>query len=126
MGLHTGDGALDADGEYVGADVHRAARVGGRRSRRPGPRSRRPTSALIAERRCPPGVRSAASASTGSRTSARSGICQLVIDGLQADFPPIRSLDRQPNNLPTQLTSFVGRDAELGEAGGAARRPPGC
>ena len=29
MGLHTGDGVLDADGEYVGPDVHRAARVSG-------------------------------------------------------------------------------------------------
>jgi len=27
MGLHTGDGSLDADGEYIGADVHRAART---------------------------------------------------------------------------------------------------
>ena len=27
MGIHTGDGRLDADGSYVGADVHRAARV---------------------------------------------------------------------------------------------------
>ncbi len=27
MGIHTGDGRLDADGDYVGADVHRAARV---------------------------------------------------------------------------------------------------
>ena len=26
-GIHTGDGRLDADGSYVGADVHRAARV---------------------------------------------------------------------------------------------------
>ena len=28
MGLHTGEGELDADGAYVGHDVHRAARVG--------------------------------------------------------------------------------------------------
>src|SRR5215217_251241 len=28
MGLHTGNGQLDAEGEYVGADIHRAARVG--------------------------------------------------------------------------------------------------
>src|ERR687887_459159 len=27
MGLHTGTGRLDADGTYVGADVHRAARI---------------------------------------------------------------------------------------------------
>ena len=29
-----------------------------------------------------------------------------------------------PNNLPTQLTTFVGRDAELAEAGDAARDDP--
>ena len=28
MGLHSGVGALDRDGSYVGPDVHRAARVG--------------------------------------------------------------------------------------------------
>lgn len=28
-------------------------------------------------------------------------------------FPPLRSVDIRPNNLPVQLTSFVGRDAEL-------------
>ena len=27
MGLHTGEGTLDADGSYVGHDVHRAARI---------------------------------------------------------------------------------------------------
>jgi len=27
MGLHTGEGALDADGSYVGSAVHRAARI---------------------------------------------------------------------------------------------------
>src|SRR6185295_8541410 len=30
---------------------------------------------------------------------------------------PLRSLDARPNNLPTQLTSFVGRERELAEAG---------
>ena len=40
-------------------------------------------------------------------------LAQLVAAGLPADFPPIRSLDRRPNNLPTQLTSFVGRDRDL-------------
>ena len=37
-------------------------------------------------------------------------IQQLVIDGLRADFPPLKTLDRAPNNLPPQLTTFVGRD----------------
>ncbi len=48
-------------------------------------------------------------------------LAQLVIDGLPADFPPLRSLDARPNNLPTQLTTFVGRDRELTEAGALLR-----
>ena len=35
-----------------------------------------------------------------------------------------RTLDAHPNNLPTQLTTFVGRDAELAEAGDPARHDP--
>lgn len=30
-------------------------------------------------------------------------------------FPPLRSLEAYPNNLPLQLTSFIGRDAQLEE-----------
>jgi predicted ATPase/class 3 adenylate cyclase len=48
-------------------------------------------------------------------------IAQLVIDGLTDSFPPLRSLDARPNNLPTQLTTFVGRDKELAEAGDLLR-----
>jgi predicted ATPase len=44
-------------------------------------------------------------------------LCQVVADGLRVDFPPLRSLDVRPNNLPTQLTSFVGRERELAEGG---------
>jgi predicted ATPase/class 3 adenylate cyclase len=40
---------------------------------------------------------------------------QLVGEGLAADFPPLRTLNARPNNLPVQMTSFVGR-AELAEA----------
>jgi predicted ATPase/class 3 adenylate cyclase len=42
-------------------------------------------------------------------------LAQLLIEGVPADFPPPRSLNA-PNNLPTQLTTFVGRDKELAEA----------
>jgi predicted ATPase/class 3 adenylate cyclase len=50
--------------------------------------------------------------------SAPTRIVQVVADGLPADFPALRSLDARPNNLPTQLTTFVGRDTELEEAAG--------
>ncbi len=44
-------------------------------------------------------------------------LVQLVIDGLPDTFPALRSLDARPNNLPTQLTTFVGRERELTETG---------
>src|SRR3712207_8389857 len=40
---------------------------------------------------------------------------QLCIDGLQSEFPPLRSLEARPNNLPVHLTAFVARDKEVAE-----------
>jgi len=42
-------------------------------------------------------------------------VWQLLAEGLVAEFPPIRSLDTHPHNLPEQASSFVGREAELAE-----------
>jgi len=39
-------------------------------------------------------------------------IFQLISPGLLQEFPPLRTQDSFPNNLPTQLTSFVGRERE--------------
>ena len=43
-------------------------------------------------------------------------IFQLVYSELPASFPPLRSLDAYPNNLPIQITSFIGREREIDEA----------
>jgi predicted ATPase/class 3 adenylate cyclase len=40
---------------------------------------------------------------------------QLVAPGLATEFPPLKSLTTAPNNLPIQLTSFIGREKERGE-----------
>ncbi len=40
---------------------------------------------------------------------------QLLHPHLPFEFPPLRSLDALPNNLPQQLTSFVGREQQLRE-----------
>ncbi len=40
-------------------------------------------------------------------------VYQLLAPDLAATFPPLRSLDTLPNNLPLQLKSFVGREREL-------------
>jgi predicted ATPase/class 3 adenylate cyclase len=42
-------------------------------------------------------------------------VYQPVAPDLPAEFPPLRSLDVLPNNLPLQLRSFVGRDGEIAE-----------
>ena len=42
-------------------------------------------------------------------------IFQLIMPNLPADFPPLRTLEASPNNLPTQLTSFIGREKELAD-----------
>ncbi len=40
-------------------------------------------------------------------------VFQLTRDGQREDFPPLRSLDAFPGNLPAQVSSFVGRQAEV-------------
>jgi predicted ATPase/class 3 adenylate cyclase len=44
-------------------------------------------------------------------------VYQLTHPDLRDAFPTPMSLDAHPNNLPVQLSSFVGRDAELEEVG---------
>lgn len=40
-------------------------------------------------------------------------IHQIVTSGLENDFPALKTLDERLNNLPIQLTSFVGREEEI-------------
>ena len=42
-------------------------------------------------------------------------VFQLVAVGLPSEFPALRSLDSLPNNLPLQVTSFLGRDEDIAE-----------
>lgn len=42
-------------------------------------------------------------------------VFQVLAPGLQSEFPPLFTVDAHPNNLPTQLTSFVGREKELAD-----------
>ena len=43
-------------------------------------------------------------------------VYQLLHAQLRHDFPVLRSLEATPNNLPPQITSFIGRERELAEA----------
>jgi hypothetical protein len=41
------------------------------------------------------------------------GVYQATAPGIEAEFPPVKSLSEMPNNLPLQVTSFIGRESEL-------------
>jgi len=51
-------------------------------------------------------------------------VYQVAAPQLEHTFPALRSLDQLPNNLPAQLTSFVGREDEVAEIAALLRRGP--
>jgi predicted ATPase/class 3 adenylate cyclase len=115
MGLHAGEASTSAAG-LVGLDINRAARIAA---------AAHGGQVIVSD-----AVRLLVTADLGSEITLRGlgshrlkdlrepqPLCQIVADGLRMEFPPLRSLDLRPNNLPTQLTSFVGRHRELEEAG---------
>ncbi len=40
-------------------------------------------------------------------------VFQLLTSGLPSSFPPLKTLDNRPNNLPMQRSSLIGREKEL-------------
>jgi predicted ATPase len=46
-------------------------------------------------------------------------VFQVRAEGLRMRFPPLRTLEAVPGNLPIELTRFVGRDREIAELTGA-------
>ncbi|HET7730991.1 MAG TPA: adenylate/guanylate cyclase domain-containing protein [Usitatibacter sp.] len=114
-GLHAGP-SEGRDGDYFGTVVNRAARImsaahGGQML----------LSQAVAERldrRLPDGVLLRDLGSVRLRDLANAErMYQLVHPGLRSDFPPLRSLEATPNNLPQAVASFVGRSREIKQVG---------
>ena len=110
MGLHTGQ-PLATEIGYVGLEVHRAARIcavgrGGQILLSQATRD------LVAET-LPAGVDLLDLGEHRLKDLPQCDhIFQIVAPGLPADFPTIKVV---PNNLPLQLTSFVGRQRDIAE-----------
>jgi predicted ATPase/class 3 adenylate cyclase len=113
MGLHSGE-AQQRGNDYFGPAVIRSARImavghGGQVLLSAA------SAALVADQ-LPDG---AALVDLGAHRLKDLGrpeeLFQLVHPALPQDFPPLAAPDRRPNNLPTQTTTFIGRELELRE-----------
>ena len=114
MGLHTGEGVLGGD-SYVGLDVHRAARVAS--AGHGGQVILSGATQALTAGGLPPGVSLVDLGQHRLKDLSRpEHLWQIAIDGLPATFPTPRTLDATPNNLPLQLTTFLGRQREVAEA----------
>jgi predicted ATPase/class 3 adenylate cyclase/DNA-binding CsgD family transcriptional regulator len=111
MGLHTGEPQRTAEG-YVGLDVHRAARIMG--AGHGGQVLLSQTTSSLVEQDLPEGVSLRDLGEHRLKDLGRAmRLFQLVISGLSAEFPPLRTLEDFPNNLPVQPTPFLGREHEV-------------
>jgi len=115
MGMHTGIGtpaSQEAGADYVGIDVHRAARIAN--IAHGGQVLVSGATAMLAGQDLGDGTALRDLGEHRLKDLAQpERIYQLVIEGLPSDFPPVRSLDRTPNNFPTQVTTFIGRGPEI-------------
>jgi predicted ATPase/class 3 adenylate cyclase len=109
MGLHTGE-PRQIDGRYVGLDVHQAARVmaaghGGQVV------VSESTRALVGD-----GIELRDLGEHRLKDlSGRQRLYQLQVEGIPAEFPPLKTLENRPTNLPAQPNPLVGRERELEE-----------
>jgi len=114
MGLHTGE-ATPTGADLVGLDVHRAARIAA--AAHGGQILVSEATRAVIGAALPDGVGLHDLGEHRLKDLAQpERLYQVVADGLRAEFPPLRSLEATPNNLPLQLTSFVGRAREIDEA----------
>ncbi|HKV30559.1 MAG TPA: adenylate/guanylate cyclase domain-containing protein [Candidatus Dormibacteraeota bacterium] len=120
IGLHTGEATLVGN-EYLGLDVHRAARVAS--AGHGGQVLVSETTRALVDHMLAPGLTLKDLGMHRLKDLARpERLFQLTVEGLPADFPPLKTLEATPNNLPTQLTSFIGRDDQVREARGLLAR----
>lgn len=113
MGLHTGEPIAQGE-RYVGLDVHRAARIGA--AGHGGQILISETTYALIKNELSGGVTLRALGQHRLKDfDAPAPLYQVVGAGLPADFPPLKTLDARPNNLPAQLSSFIGREREIAE-----------
>ena len=114
IALHTG-GAERRSGDYFGAALSRTARL--LAAGHGGQTLLSEATAVHVSEALPDGVRLRSLGRHRLKDLAQpQEIFQVLALSLPDDFPPLRSWESLPHNLPAQLTSFVGRDMEMATA----------
>src|SRR6266581_737387 len=120
MGLHTGEPDRSTEG-YVGLDVHHAARI--MSAGHGGQVLLSQTTRDLVAHSLPEGVSLLdVGAHRLKDLQHPSHLFQLVLAGLPAGFPPLKTLDASPNNLPVQPTPLIGRGREVATVVALLRR----
>ena len=114
MGLHTGEAEL-RDGDYYGSTLNRAARI--MSIGHGGQILLSETTLQVAQEHLPKDIHVLDLGEHLLKGLKRAEhIFQLNTPDLIQEFPALKSLTHPTDNLPTQLTSFIGRERELAEA----------
>lgn len=113
IAIHTGEAEL-REGDYYGSAINRCARL------RAIAHGRQTILSLATEElvrdALPEGASLRDLGEHRLRDLARpERVYQLLHPDLAGNFPALKSLDTLPNNLPHQLTSFIGREKEMAE-----------
>lgn len=116
MGIHVGR-FQPGDTEYIGLDVHRAARICS--AAHGGQMLLSGAGATECKNALPSDVELRDLGLHGLKDiDAPEHLYQITARGLLAEFPPPRSRNASPHNLPSEVTDFVGRTREIVEIKG--------
>jgi predicted ATPase/class 3 adenylate cyclase len=111
MAVHSGE-AFERDGDYFGPALNRAARL--MAIGHGGQILVSGATAALAQTALPSDMSLRDMGEHRLRDLAEPmAVFQVVHPELVVEFPPLRSLDPAPGNLPRQMTSFVGRERDV-------------
>lgn len=120
MGMHSGAPQLIGT-QYVGLDVHRAARIAA--AGHGGQILLSEATAGLVRNQLPEdlSLRDLGEHRLKDLRQAER-LSQLIVSDLPADFPPLKTLGAHPNNLPLQVGPMMGREREVGAVCALLRR----
>jgi predicted ATPase/class 3 adenylate cyclase len=111
MGMHAGE-AQSRGGDFYGPPVNRTARI--MAAAHGGQVLLSRLAAELTAERLPPETRLRDLGEHRLKDLFQpEHLFQLVHPALASDFPPLETLSQRPNNLPTQASEFLGREAQL-------------